>query len=83
MSEIIYGKNGRRLVSRITCPKCRHPISRVIMSHQDEHGVVARKRKCQECGLVFFTGQEPEYLVKETGIKWSGGRPFIKSDSES
>lgn len=69
-------EKGRKAQRSFPCPKCRHPITRVIVSC-DAEGVMVRRRVCQGCGHKLYTAQEPEYLVNEDYIYWHQGRPYI------
>lgn len=77
----LYSSNGRRTQCRFPCPKCRHPVTRVLLTGNTE-GVAARRRECQECKHKFYTAQEPEYLIPEDRIYWFDGRPRIIFDDE-
>lgn len=80
MADSVYTADGRRRLSRCVCPNCKHTISRVIQTGEDEHGVIARRRQCENCQSIFFTGQEPEYLVRKENVTWSRGVMTIKEE---
>ena len=77
---MIVGNNGRKVCVRFLCPKCRHPITKVMLTGGEPGGVIVRRRKCLECGHAFFTAQEPEYLINPARIRWELGRPIVVSD---
>src|SRR3954451_15263740 len=42
--------------TKMHCPFCRHPDSRVVDSREDEDGAaISRRRQCRECGERFTT----------------------------
>jgi uncharacterized Zn finger protein len=59
---------GRRV-----CPKCGSDASQVVETNRDDHGVAVRTCKCKQCGRVFYTAQEPEYLVPRERLVWTRG----------
>ncbi len=77
MTAKAFDSLGRKLPTKCSCPNCRSKITRVVLTNENEDGVTARKRKCPECGHVFFTAQEPEYLVRKEQITWVKGRPVF------
>lgn len=68
-------RNGRRMASRIPCPKCRHPLSKVLRTGEDDDGIVTRERRCPSCGYQWFTAQEPEWIVPRAEVRWPDGKP--------
>lgn len=81
MIESVYSFGGRRLPSKILCLKCRFPVSEVVATSQDESGVTVRKRRCKKCEHVFFTAQEPEYIVKGESVAWKNGKLSLRDHS--
>src|SRR6266545_1747769 len=50
--------------SRMRCPYCRHPDSRVVDSREADDGqLIRRRRACQECGRRFTTVEEAVLAV--------------------
>lgn len=81
MTSQIYSTTGRKVSSKMQCPKCRFPASKVVSTNEDESGVTIRKRRCKSCEHVFFTAQEPEYMVKSENIAWKSGKLFLRDNS--
>lgn len=82
--------------SRVHCPFCRHPDSRVVDSRTAEDGSsIRRRRQCPECGRRFTTVESTSLSVmKRSGVvepfsrdkiiagvrKACQGRPVSESD---
>lgn len=81
MPSQIYSPTGRKVSSKMQCPKCRFPVSKVVSTNEDESGVTIRKRRCKNCEHVFFTAQEPEYIVKGENIAWKNGKLSLCDNS--
>jgi hypothetical protein len=81
MPSQIYSPTGRKVSSKMQCPKCRFLASKVVSTNEDESGVTIRKRRCKSCEHVFFTAQEPEYIVKSENIAWKSGRLSLRDNS--
>ena len=75
-----YRKDGRRRRYIFRCPSCRSFETRVVMTSRPEEAITLRRRKCSNCEHVFFTAQEPEYLVRPERIRWVHGGMVIDSD---
>lgn len=63
---------------RFRCPKCRGTslaVIRTTTSYDD--GFQIRRRRCSDCGHLFYTGQEPEFLLRPDQMGWKDGHPFI------
>lgn len=75
-----YNANGVKLRHSFPCPKCRHPHAPVIVTRQTDDGEVIRRRGCPECGHRWFTLQEPEFLLPQGAVKWSGQRLLLKRE---
>ena len=54
----------RRPNNGMRCPKCGVYDSRVGLTKRTEDGVSIRRRICRQCDFRWYTGQEPEYLVR-------------------
>lgn len=76
-----YDQNGRAVNCRMPCPKCKHPITRALITG-DSEGVIVRRRQCADCGHRFYTAQEPEYLIPDDRIYYVRSRPQIIFDEE-
>jgi len=81
MPNQIYSSTGRKIPSKMQCPKCRFLFSKVILTNEEESGVTLRKRRCKQCEHVFFTAQEPEYMVKGENIAWRNGKLSLRDNS--
>jgi len=68
-------RGGRRMASRFPCPKCRHPVSKVLRTGEDDTGIITRERRCPCCDHQWFTAQEPEWIVPRSEVRWPGGKP--------
>lgn len=81
MTEIdgeVRDDRGRLVQVRCRCPKCRHPITRVLRSGVEVGGEIVRVRTCVDCGHRWYTGQEPEYLLPAERVSWRRDRPGLK-----
>src|SRR6266545_1194291 len=67
--------------SRMRCPYCRHPDSRVVDSREADDGqLIRRRRACQECGRRFTTVEEAVLaVVKRSGVTEPFSRTKIAS----
>lgn len=66
--------NGRKMASRFPCPQCRHPDSRVLLTNEDDSGVIVRRHECRGCSCRWWTAQEPAWIVPAREIEWSANR---------
>lgn len=72
---------GVNKCERCRCPKCRHPESRVVATNDMPDGMVVRKRKCVACGGLWFTAQEPEYVVPADAVAYRERRLVLLNDA--
>ena len=68
-------RNNRRMASRFPCPKCRHPITKVLRTDENDDGIVTRERRCPCCDHRWLTAQEPEWIVPRAEVHWVGSKP--------
>lgn len=61
------------------CPKCGSRTYRAVITNNLIDGQTVRKRRCQDCGHIWFT---VELEVNRDAIGWSHqheGKPVIRS----
>lgn len=65
--QSIYGE------TKVRCPYCQHPDSRVIDTTHDSRGGVRRRRECDQCHQRFSTYERPilatPLIIKQDGTR--------------
>lgn len=72
----------KRRFMRFSCPSCRSKLTLVISSTAMESGVVVRRRVCETCQFKWYTGQEPEYLINNSKIRFINRRASVIEEEE-
>jgi len=68
--SLLSGEGGMNLGIGIrTCPKCRSKESKVTRTSRNDDGICIRTCVCKQCGHIFYTAQEPEYVVRRDKLK--------------
>lgn len=68
--------SGRSL--RCRCPACRHEITVVIQTCEQDDGLLVRRRKCAACGYRWFTAQEPEFVLPREQVGYREKRIILR-----